>query len=182
MISSAVGCPMPNLSAEDLRTRLVRDLPGAVQSVSPLKVVPPPAQGHAPAAFVTGDTLVEAARIVDVALYLRDRLNYAYLSDICVVDYLADEIFEIVYRFYTVEGGSSLALKVRVPRENPVVPSLTPHWPGANFHEREAFDLYGIVFVGHPYLRRIYMWDEFEGFPMRKDFPRQGDKYIGEDE
>ncbi len=173
---------MPNVSADDLRVRLGRALPGVVQEVYPLKVAPPPAQGHAPAAFVTSDTLVDAARVVDAALYLRDVLGYAYLSDICVVDYLTDGIFEVVYRFYNVEGGPSLALKVRVPRENPVVPSLTPDWPGANFHEREAFDLYGITFVGHPYLHRIYMWDEFEGFPMRKDFPKQGDKYIGEDE
>lgn len=73
-------------------------------------------------------------------------------------------------------------LKVRVPRDVPEVPSLTPYWPGANLHEREAFDLFGIIFTGHPFLRRIYMWDEFEGWPMRKDFPKQGDKYIGADE
>jgi NADH-quinone oxidoreductase subunit C len=173
---------MPNLRAEDLRALLGRDLPGAVQDVSPLHVAPPPAHGPAPAAFTTGDTLVDASLIVEAALYLRDTLGYAYLSDICVVDYLNDGIFELVYRFYHVEGGPSLALKARVPREAPELPSLTPHWPGANLHEREAFDLYGITFVGHPFLRRIYMWDEFEGFPMRKDFPKQGDKYIGEEE
>jgi NADH-quinone oxidoreductase subunit C len=67
-----------------------------------------------------------------------------------------------------------------VPREVPDVPSLTPFWPGANFVEREAYDLYGINFIGHPYLKRIYMWDELEGYPMRKDFPKQGDKYLDE--
>jgi NADH-quinone oxidoreductase subunit C len=173
---------MPNLRAEDLRELLGRDLPGVTQDVYPLHIAPPPAHGPAPAAFTTDDTLVEAERIVEAALYLRDTLGYAYLSDICVVDYLVDAVFELVYRFYHVEGGPSLALKARVPREAPELPSLTPHWPGANFHEREAFDLYGITFVGHPFLRRIYMWDEFEGFPMRKDFPKQGDKYIGEEE
>jgi NADH-quinone oxidoreductase subunit C len=173
---------MPNLRAEDLRALLGRDLPRAVQDVSPLHIAPPPAHGPAPAAFTTGDTLVDSSLIVEAALYLRDTLGYAYLSDICVVDYLNDGIFELVYRFYHVEGGPSLALKARVPREAPEVPALTPHWPGANLHEREAFDLYGITFVGHPFLRRIYMWDEFEGFPMRKDFPKQGDKYIGEEE
>ncbi|MEI7643879.1 MAG: NADH-quinone oxidoreductase subunit C [Chloroflexales bacterium] len=173
---------MPNLRAEDLRALLGRDLPGLLQEAYPLHLAPPPAHGHAPPPFTTADALVDADRIIEAALYLRDTLGYAFLSDICVVDYLADGVFELVYRFYHVEGGPSLALKARVPRESPQVPSLTPHWPGANFHEREAFDLYGITFVGHPFLRRIYMWDEFEGFPMRRDFPKQGDKYIGEEE
>ncbi len=74
-------------------------------------------------------------------------------------------------------------VKTRVPREQPIVPSLTPFWPGASLQEREAFDLYGVQFPGHPDLRRVYMWDEFEGHPMRKDFPKQGDKYLaGEEE
>jgi NADH-quinone oxidoreductase subunit C len=173
---------MPNLRAEDLRELLGRDLPDAMRDVYPLHIASGPAHGPAQPAFVASDVLVDAGHVVEVALYLRDTLGYAYLSDICVVDYLADEIFELVYRFYHVEGGPSLALKARVPRAAPEVPALTPHWPGANLHEREAFDLYGITFVGHPFLRRIYMWDEFEGFPMRKDFPKQGDKYIGEEE
>ncbi|NTW97502.1 MAG: NADH-quinone oxidoreductase subunit C [Oscillochloris sp.] len=173
---------MPQLRAEDLRELLGRDLPGALRDPSPLQISPPPAHGPKPGTFTTSDVLVEAERIVDAALYLRDRLGYTYLSDIAVVDYLADGVFELVYRFYHLEGGPSLALKARLPREAPTLPALTPHWPGANFHEREAYDLYGVVFTGHPYLRRIYMWDEFEGFPMRRDFPRQGDKYIGEEE
>lgn len=173
---------MPRLSPEELRERMARDLPGAVLESTPLRVAPPPAHGPQPAPFVTTDTVVAAERIVEAALYLRDTLGYAFLSDIAVVDYLADGVFELVYRFYTIEGGDGLALKVRVPREAPEVPSLTPYWPGANLHEREAFDLFGITFTDHPFLRRIYMWDEFEGWPMRKDFPKQGDKYIGADE
>ncbi|MCX7791331.1 MAG: NADH-quinone oxidoreductase subunit C [Chloroflexaceae bacterium] len=173
---------MPRLSPEELRERMARDLPGAVLEATPLRVAPPPAHGPQPAPFVTTDTVVAAERIVEAALYLRDTLGYAFLSDIAVVDYLADGVFELVYRFYTIEGGDGLVLKVRVPREAPEVPSLTPYWPGANLHEREAFDLFGIIFTDHPYLRRIYMWDEFEGWPMRKDFPKQGDKYIGADE
>ncbi len=173
---------MPLLRAEELRELLERDLPGVAQEVAPLAIAPAPAHGPAPAAYLSADALVAPGRIVDAALYLRDALGYTYLSDIAVVDYLHEGVFELVYRFYHVEGGPSLALKARLPREAPELPALTPHWPGANFHEREAYDLYGITFVGHPFLRRIYMWDEFEGFPMRKDFPRQGDKYIGEDE
>lgn len=173
---------MPRISPEELRERLARDLPGAVVEATPLQVVPPPAHGPQPGPFITRDTVIAPEYLVPAALYLRDTLGYAYLSDIAVVDYLVDGIFELVYRFYNIEGGEGLVLKVRVPRDRPEVPSLTPHWPGANFHEREAFDLFGVVFVGHPYLRRIYMWDEFEGWPMRKDFPKQGDKYIGTEE
>jgi NADH-quinone oxidoreductase subunit C len=173
---------MARLSPAELREQMERDLPGAVVEAAPLRVVPPPAHGPQPGAFATDDTVVAPARIAEAARYLRDAHGYAYLSDIAVVDYLADGIFELVYRFYHAEGGGALLLKARVPRDEPRLPSLTPHWPGANFHEREALDLYGIVFDGHPYPRRIYMWDEFEGWPMRKDFPRQGDKYIGEDE
>ncbi|NTV64594.1 MAG: NADH-quinone oxidoreductase subunit C [Oscillochloris sp.] len=173
---------MPQFRPEDLRELLGRDLPDAVLEPSPLQIVPPPSHGPQPGSFTTSDVLIAADRLVDAALYLRDRLGYAYLSDIAVVDYLTDGLFEVVYRFYTTDGGPSLALKVRLPREVPTVPSLTPYWPGANFHEREGYDLFGVVFTGHPFLHRIYMWDEFEGFPMRKDFPKQGDKYIGEEE
>lgn len=173
---------MPTLSPAELRECMARDLPEAVVEAAPLRVTPPPAHGPQPDLYATGDTVVAPAQIVTAAAYLRDALGYAFLSDIAVVDYLAEGIFELVYRFYNVDGGESLVLKTRIPREQPEVPSLTPVWPGANFHEREAFDLYGVVFVGHPFLRRIYMWDEFEGFPMRKDFPKQGDKYIGEEE
>lgn len=173
---------MPRLSAEELRERMARDLPGSVLEPAPLRVAPPPAHGPQPGLLMTNDTLVAPEQIVAAARYLRDTLGYGFLSDIAVVDYLVEGCFELVYRFYNVEGGGGLTLKIRIPRDNPEVPSLTPHWPGANFHEREAYDLYGIVFTGHPFLRRIYMWDEFEGFPMRKDFPKQGDKYIGADE
>jgi NADH-quinone oxidoreductase subunit C len=124
--------------------------------------------------------MVEAERLIAVATYMRDTLGYAYLSDIVVVDYLDAGLFELVYLFYHPAGGPHLSVRVRVPRDAPRVPALTPIWPGANFIEREAYDLFGINFLGHPYLKRIYLWDEFEGYPMRKDFPKQGDKYLEE--
>jgi NADH-quinone oxidoreductase subunit C len=117
-----------------------------------------------------------------VALYVRDTLGYEYLSNITAVDYLADGVIEVVYHFYHLDGGPALAIKTRVPRVQTAVPSLTPVWPGADLQEREAFDLYGVDFVGHPHLKRIYMWDEFEGYPMRKDFPKQGDKYLADED
>jgi NADH-quinone oxidoreductase subunit C len=174
---------MAPLSAEGIREQLARVLPHVLEQ-DPVQLPPLPAPGHGPKAEIAplNGIVVRAEQLLEAALYLRDQLGYSFLSDIAVVDYLSVNLFELVYRFYHVEGGTGVVLKARVPREHAVVPSLTPHWPGANFHEREAFDLYGIGFLGHPYLRRIYMWDEFEGFPMRKDFPKQGDKYIGEDE
>lgn len=173
---------MARPSPAELRAQLGRDLPEALLEPAPLRVTAPPAHGPQPGPFRTGDVLIAPRRVVEAARYVRDSLGYAYLSDIAVVDYLDDGLFELVYRFYSVEGGPPLVLKTRVPRDEPRVPSLTPDWPGANFHEREALDLFGIIFDGHPYPRRIYMWDEFEGWPMRKDFSKQGDKYIGDDE
>ncbi|NJM08046.1 NADH-quinone oxidoreductase subunit C [Candidatus Gracilibacteria bacterium] len=173
---------MAKLSGAELRERLERELPLALADSG--AQLPTPAAIHGPPPMVqeSEDVLIVAERLIEAALYLRDTLGYSYLSDIAVVDFLAEDVFELVYRFYHLEGGAPLTLKLRVPRAAPDVPALTPHWPGANFHEREAFDLFGIHFVGHPALRRIYMWDEFEGFPMRKDFSKQGDKYIGDEE
>jgi NADH-quinone oxidoreductase subunit C len=180
---------MPSISAENLRERLERDLPGVIAppptpTTEPEPAADPPAKGkHAakkPDFLTTEDTVIVAERLLDVAVYMRDTLGYAYLSDIAVIDYLDDGLLELVYRFYHPEGGGSLVLKVRVPRDNPHVPALTPIWEGANFHEREGYDLFGVIFDGHPNLQRIYMWEEFEGHPMRKDFPKQGDKYLPE--
>ncbi|MBO9339366.1 MAG: NADH-quinone oxidoreductase subunit C [Chloroflexus sp.] len=173
---------MPEMSPAELRARLAAALPDALVDVAPLAMTPPPAHGPQPGMFHPPDPFVHPDHLVAAALFVRDKLGYALLSDIAVVDYLYAGCFELVYRFYHPSGGSGIVLRVRVPRDAPQVPSLTPHWPAANFHEREAFDLFGVEFIGHPYLRRIYMWDEFEGFPMRKDFPRQGDKYLGGDE
>ncbi len=173
---------MPEMSPAELRTRLAAALPDALVDVAPLAMTPPPAHGPRPSMFHPPDPCVHPDHLVAAALFVRDTLGYALLSDIAVVDYLYAGCFELVYRFYHPSGGPGIVLRVRVPRDAPQVPSLTPHWPAANFHEREAFDLFGVEFIGHPYLRRIYMWDEFEGFPMRKDFPRQGDKYLGGDE
>jgi NADH-quinone oxidoreductase subunit C len=167
------------ISAENLRTLLERDLPGVL---APPAEVPtePAAKGKKADFLTTNDTVVVAERLRDVAVYMRDTLGYAYLSDIAVVDYLNDGLLELVYRFYHPAGGGSLVIKVRVPRDNPHVPALTPVWKGANFHEREGYDLFGVIFDDHPNLQRIYMWEEFVGHPMRKDFPRQGDKYLPE--
>lgn len=114
--------------------------------------------------------IVPTERLVDVATHLRDHLGFDYLSDVTSVDY--SDRFEVVYHLFSVKrGGGVLTLKVHLPdKEHPAVDSVTPIWPGANYQEREVYDLMGIFFRNHPDLRRIMLWDGFPGHPLRKDF------------
>lgn len=115
--------------------------------------------------------IVDADQLLDIAMVLREELGFNYLSSVTGVDLIKDDKLEVIYHIYSIEkGGGPIVLKVQTDRENPVVPSLTPYWPGADFQEREIWDLYGVKFDGHPDLRRILMWEEFQGFPMRKDW------------
>ncbi len=115
--------------------------------------------------------IVPADRLLDVAKALREDLGFNYLSSVTGVDLIEDDKMEVVYHTYSIEqGGGAVVLKVQVDRADPVVPSLTPTWPGADLQEREAWDLLGIRFDGHPDLRRILMWDGFAGHPLRKDW------------
>lgn len=91
-----------------------------------------------------------------------------FLHDLSGMD-LGDHL-EVVYQLSSLRGPQRLRIIARVERENPVIDSATRIWKGADFLEREAFDMFGIQFRGHPNLKRIYMWDDFEGYPMRKDF------------
>jgi len=114
--------------------------------------------------------IVAPDRLLEFATMLRDEHKYDLLSSVTGVDYLPDGRMEVVYHALQTAGGGPLVFKAQVPRENPVVPSLVPIYPGADFQEREAWDLLGIRFEGHPDLRRILMWEGFEGFPLRKDW------------
>lgn len=114
--------------------------------------------------------LVESERLLEFAAEIRNSLGYDYLSSVTGVDYLPDDLMEVVYHAYRTAGGPSLSFSTQVPRHNPVVPSLVSVYPGADFQEREAWDLLGIRFSGHPNLRRILMWEGFEGHPLRKDW------------
>ena len=115
--------------------------------------------------------MVPAERIRDIASYIRDELGFDYLSSVTGLDLIDDGKMEVVYHTYSIEkGGGALVLKVHVDRDNPTVPSLAPMWPGANFQEREIWDLFGINFEGHPNQRRILLWDGFQGHPLRKDW------------
>ena len=182
---------MPNMSRDEFKQLLARDLPTALVTLPTPDgtatngddgALEPAKPGTRPAnMLLTNDALVAAAALPDVARYLRDTLGYELLSNITAIDYLDENLIEVVYHFTHFAAGV-LVVKTRVPRDAALLPSLTPFWPGADFQEREAFDLFGVTFTGHPHLRRIYMWDEFEGFPMRKDFPKQGDKYFADSE
>jgi NADH-quinone oxidoreductase subunit C len=123
------------------------------------------------------DAVVHAEHLPTVMRFMRDALGYQYLSHITPVDYPAYDIIEVIYHLFRVDGGPGQIIRVRVPRDNPVIPSITPFWPGGNLQERVCWDLYGVRFPGHPYHKRIYMWEEFEGHPMRKDFQKIGDSY-----
>ncbi len=113
--------------------------------------------------------LIKPENLVEVATRLKSE-GYKYLSSATAVDYLEEGKMEMVYHLYRTAGGSGLVLKAQTPRDNPVLPSLVPVFPGANYQEREAWDLYGIRFTGHPNLKRILMWEGFWGHPMRKDW------------
>jgi NADH/F420H2 dehydrogenase subunit C len=123
---------------------------------------------------------VDRAAVADVARFLRDEERFTMLVDTVVVDHLLDgtrlrvdgvepERFEVVLNFLSHERNRRLRVVCQVPESDPTIPSLVPVYPGANFPERESYDLFGIVFDGHPDLTRILMPDDWHGFPLRKD-------------
>ncbi|MBN2847617.1 MAG: NADH-quinone oxidoreductase subunit C [Coriobacteriia bacterium] len=117
--------------------------------------------------FGDGVLSVPASRVLEAAAGLKD-LGFDMLGMVTAVDF--DEEFEVVYRVRSREMHVGLVVKVRVPREEARVASVTGLWPAANWHEREVYDLFGIVFEGHPDLRRILLTDDWVGYPLRKDY------------
>jgi NADH-quinone oxidoreductase subunit C len=116
------------------------------------------------AVFVRSEALLEVAR------FIKDSLDLDYLNSITAVDYI--DYFELVYHLTSLENNHSIILKTKCDeRENPKVPSVVSLWQGADFQEREIYDLMGISFEGHPNMKRIFLWDGFQGHPLRKDFP-----------
>jgi NADH dehydrogenase I D subunit len=119
---------------------------------------------------------VRPESLVDLARFARDdpALRFDMPLDVTAVDYFGQEPrFEVVHHLYSTKHHHRLRLKARVPENDPTIPSVTPVWVGANWLERETYDMYGIRFRGHPDLRRIYLYDEFEGHPLRKDYPKE---------
>ena len=141
------------LSGEDLARRIEEAVPGAVEEAG------------------SGAVWVRPERLLPVCRFLRDDPSLAleYLNAVSAVDRL--EYFEVVYHLSSLRHNHMAVLKVRAyPREDPVVPSVVSVWPGADLQEREVWDLMGVRFEGHPNLKRLLLWEEFPGHPLRKDF------------
>jgi NADH-quinone oxidoreductase subunit C len=111
---------------------------------------------------------VSLGRLVAVCSYLKTDLGFNYLASVTGVDFY--DRFEVIYHLHVVPSGEEACLKVIANHNDPVVPSVFAVWQGADFQEREVYDLMGIRFSGHPKLKRILMWEEFQGHPLRKDF------------
>jgi len=121
--------------------------------------------------FDSQAAVIKSDCLLKVADYLKNSpdLSLNYLTDLTAVDY--HDYFEVIYRLTSLEQNKTLTLKVRCyGREDLQVPSVTGLWKGADFMEREIFDLLGICFAGHPNLKRIFLWEGFTGYPLRKDY------------
>lgn len=125
--------------------------------------------------FGDDTALVLRERIVEILTFLRDDpdLRFEFAMDLTGVDYLGEEPrFEVVYHLYSFEKKHRVRIKARIPEEDPVIDSVVSVWPGIDWYEREAWDMYGIRFRNHPNLKRILMYEEFVGHPLRKDYPK----------
>ncbi len=143
------------LPAKEIVAKLSAKFPGAVEEAG------------------TDVVLVKSEYLLAVAEYLKntDSLKFDYLNYVTAVDYYS--YFEVVYMLTSTTHNRSVVLKVRAyTRDNPTVPSLTGLYEGANFQEREVYDLMGIAFEGHPNMKRIFLWEGFDGYPLRKDWNR----------
>jgi NADH-quinone oxidoreductase subunit C len=121
--------------------------------------------------------VVPKDRIVEVCRFLKEEnaLQFNFLADLCGIDMAAPSLrFGVIYNLYSLPRKHRIRLKTFTSEDEPHVPTVSTVWATANWHERETFDMFGIVFDGHPDLRRMYMPDEFEYYPLRKDFPLMG--------
>ena len=127
---------------------------------------------HLPDAITGSDettVFVRSEALLNVAHFIKESLDLDYLNSIAAVDYI--DYFELIYHFTSIIKNHSLVLKIKCDeRGNPRVPSVVSLWQGADFQEREIYDLMGIAFEGHPNMKRIFLWDGFKGHPLRKDF------------
>ena len=127
--------------------------------------------------------VVKKEEIVQICTFLRDELDYNFLTDLCGIDYLGKTPrFMVVYHLYSIPRHQRLRIKAVVEEKDDRIDTVSGVWTTANWLERECWDLMGITFVGHPDPRRILMPDDWEGHPLRKDYPVQGpdrDPYQG---
>ena len=122
-----------------------------------------------------GDEIISFKKesLLDIARFLKEKpYEYDMLLDETCVDFKGELLrFEMVYHFLSLKLNDRIRLKTRLDESDARIESLTPLWKNANWLEREIFDMFGIEFDHHPYLRRIFMWDGFEGYPLRKEYP-----------
>ena len=117
--------------------------------------------------------IVDRDSLLDIAQFLRNEPHvYSILLDLTCVDYKGQEPrFEMVYHLYSLSNKQRLRIKARLAEKDLWIDSLTSLWKNANWLEREIYDMFGVHFKGHPDLRRIFMYEGFEGYPLRKDYP-----------
>jgi NADH-quinone oxidoreductase subunit C len=130
--------------------------------------------------FEFGELTVEVApeNILAALMRLRHDLKFERLSTVTAVDrYPAEPRFEIVYHLHSISTKQRIRLKARVSGENPEIDSAVPVYRAADWYEREAYDMFGVRFLNHPDLRRIMMPEDWEGYPLRKDYPVTGTRY-----
>ncbi|MCS7073188.1 MAG: NADH-quinone oxidoreductase subunit C [Bacteroidia bacterium] len=124
-----------------------------------------------------GETVLEvdASNLYSVLKALKEQFGFTYLSDVISIDHFTEHLrFEVQYNIYNFDTNKRLRVKCRVEEDNPEVDSAVSIWPAANWFEREAYDMMGIRFRNHPDLRRMYMPEDFEYYPLRKEFPLIG--------
>jgi len=129
--------------------------------------------------FDRGETTVYVPRplIREACTVLRDdpACPFRFLSDVTCLDrYPSEPRFEVVYHLLSMAKKERVRLKVKLEGDSPALESVTSVWPAANYFEREVYDLFGVRFTGHPYLRRLLMPENWEGYPLRKDYPVEG--------
>ncbi len=115
--------------------------------------------------------LINSDKLPEVAKFLQEApgMEFDFLSSVSAVDYI--DYFEVVYHLVSIKNNHSTIIKTRAySRDYPAVPTVVHIWQGADFQEREIFDLMGVIFTGHPSLKRIMLWEGFEGHPLRKDY------------
>ncbi len=141
------------LSGEKIAKQIEENFPGSIVGSAP------------------DSLLVKSESLLEIASYLKTTpgLDLDYLTHITAVDYY--DYFEVVYQLTSLKHNHSLVVRTRCyNRDNPSLPSVVSLWRGADFQEREIYDLFGINFEGHPNLRRIVLWEGFQGHPLRKDY------------
>lgn len=119
--------------------------------------------------------LVPQTIIHDVLRKLKEDFGFTYFSDMVAADrFTSEDRFEVIWNLVSLKDRTRIFVKTRCSEEHPVLPTTTDIWPAANWNEREAYDMFGIQFEGHPDLRRLFLPEDFQYFPLRKEFPMMG--------